>query len=314
MSILKLTAPVKDNLWGGRRLIDEYGKKANGDIAAESWELSCYPGSESVIENGEFAGKTLPEYIEAAGKKVLGTNCEKFEDFPILIKFIDAKSDLSLQVHPSDEYALKNENQYGKTEMWYIIDAEEGAFLYYGFDHEISKEEFAKRIEDETLTEVLNPYPVKKGDIVFIESGTIHAIGAGILLAEIQQNSNVTYRVFDYGRRDKDGNLRELHVEKALEVTTLAPVKKVPSPEPHIGICKYFTVDKVNLTGKVTNKLSGSVGDDSFLHVLVLEGQGQIKCGSDEFSYKKGDSYFIPAGSGAYEISGEIEAILTYES
>ncbi len=312
MSILKLEAPVMDNLWGGRRLIDEYNKKAGGDIAAESWELSCYPGKESVILNGEFEGKTLPEYIDAKGKSVLGKNCEKFENFPILIKFIDAKKDLSLQVHPSDEYALKNENQYGKTEMWYIIDAEEGAFLYYGFNKEITKEEFAKRIEDQTLTEVLNAYPVQKGDVVFIESGTIHAIGAGILLAEIQQNSNVTYRVYDYGRRDKDGNLRELHVEKALEVTTLGPVKKVKSPEPHIGTCKYFTVDKVNLTGDKTTKISGNISDASFLHILILDGEGTLSCGQDKMDYKKGESFFIPAGSGEYELCGKCEAIFSY--
>ncbi|WP_035766369.1 type I phosphomannose isomerase catalytic subunit [Butyrivibrio sp. NC2002] len=312
MSILKLQAPVKDNLWGGRRLIDEYNKKTSGDIAAESWELSCYPQSESVIENGEFAGKPLTEYIWTKGKKILGKNCEKFEDFPILIKFIDARKDLSLQVHPSDEYALKNENQYGKTEMWYIIDAEEGSFLYYGFNREITKEEFARRIEDETLTEVLNAYPVQKGDVVFIEAGTLHAIGAGILLAEIQQNSNVTYRVYDYGRRDKDGNLRELHVDKALEVTNLYPVKKVKKPEPHIGTCKYFTVDKVNLTGDKTNKVSGIVSDDSFLHILILEGEGTITVGDEKMDYKKGDSYFIPAESGEYELAGKCEAIFTY--
>ena len=214
MAVLKLQAPTKDYLWGGNRLVDEFGKKSAGAVTAESWELSCYPGCESVIENGEYAGKTLTDYIIENGKKVLGKNCEKFENFPILIKFIDARKDLSLQVHPSDDYALKNEGQYGKTEMWYIIDAKDNAFLYYGFNREISKEEFCERIENNTLTEVLNAYPVSKGDVVFIEAGTIHAIGEGILLAEIQENSNVTYRVYDYGRRDKDGNLRELHIIK----------------------------------------------------------------------------------------------------
>ena len=313
MAILKLKAATKDYLWGGNKLVTDFGKTPAGDVTAESWELSCYPGSESVIENGDFAGKTITDYISEKGKGVLGSKCGKFEDFPVLIKFIDAKKDLSLQVHPSDEYARKYENQYGKTEMWYIIDAEEDAFLYYGFKREISKEEFARRIEDQTLTEVLNPYHVKKGDVVFIESGTIHAIGAGILLAEIQQNSNVTYRVYDYGRRDKNGNLRELHVDKALEVTTLAPAKRVDPVDGHIGSCKYFAVDRVTLSGKITDKITGTVSDETFLHILILDGQGRIVNGSDELEYKKGDSFFLPAGSGNYEITGKCEALITYE-
>ena len=313
MAILKLKAATKDYLWGGNKLVEDFGKTPAGEVTAESWELSCYPGSESVIENGEFAGKTITEYIEKMGKGVLGSKCEKFEDFPVLIKFIDAKKDLSLQVHPSDEYARENENQYGKTEMWYIIDAEEDAFLYYGFNREITKEEFARRIEDQTLTEVLNPCHVKKGDVIFIESGTLHAIGAGILLAEIQQNSNVTYRVYDYGRRDKDGNLRELHVEKALEVTELGPVKKVQPVNGHIGSCKYFAVDRVTLSGGITEKISGTVSDETFLHVLVLEGEGKLKNAGEELAYKKGDSFFLPAGSGDYELSGRCEALITYE-
>ena len=312
MAVLKLQAPTKDYLWGGNRLVDEFGKKSAGAVTAESWELSCYPGCESVIENGEYAGKTLTDYIIENGKKVLGKNCEKFENFPILIKFIDARKDLSLQVHPSDDYALKNEGQYGKTEMWYIIDAKDNAFLYYVFNREISKEEFCERIENNTLTEVLNAYPVSKGDVVFIEAGTIHAIGEGILLAEIQENSNVTYRVYDYGRRDKDGNLRELHIIKALEVTNLFPAKKVSRPEPHIGNCKYFTVDKVNLSGKISKKLCGTVDETSFLHMLFLSGEGKIKNGNEDVKFKKGDSFFLPAGDGNYEISGECEALFTY--
>ena len=312
MALLKLHAPTKDYLWGGNRLVSEYGKQSAGEVTAESWELSCYPGSESVIVNGEFAGRTLTEYISESGKRVLGKNCEKFEDFPILIKLIDAKQDLSIQVHPSDEYALRNEGQYGKTEMWYIIDAKEDAFLYYGFNRKVSKEEFRKRIEEQTLTEVLNAYPVSTGDVVFIEAGTVHAIGEGILLAEIQQNSNLTYRVYDYGRRDKDGNLRELHVEKALEVTDLNPVKRIPRPEPHIGMCKYFTVDKVFLTGSKIKKFCGTVDDASFLHVLFLSGNGEIKNGCGGMMFQKGDSFFLPAGGGDFEICGECEALLTY--
>ncbi|MCI7099411.1 MAG: ROK family protein [Lachnospiraceae bacterium] len=177
MSVLKLKPACKDYLWGGHRLAEEYGIEYDGEILAESWELSCHPDGPSVIVNGPFAGLTLEEYIEKEGKQVLGNHCRRFRDFPILIKFIDAKQNLSIQVHPDNKYALKNEGQYGKTEMWYIMDAGEGAFLYYGFKKEISKEEFAKRIEEDTLLEVLNAVPVHKGDVLFIESGTIHAAG-----------------------------------------------------------------------------------------------------------------------------------------
>ena len=197
MCILKLKPSCKDYLWGGHRLADEYGVEYDGDVLAEAWELSCHPDGPSYIVNGSYAGKTLQEYIDGEGKEVLGTNCRRFRDFPILTKFIDAKDNLSIQVHPDNRYALKNEGQYGKTEMWYIIDCEPDSYLYYGFSKEISREEFAHRIADDTLLEVVRKVPVKKGDVFFIPSGTLHAIGPGILLAEVQQSSNVTYRIDD---------------------------------------------------------------------------------------------------------------------
>ncbi|MDE7019130.1 MAG: class I mannose-6-phosphate isomerase, partial [Lachnospiraceae bacterium] len=181
MSILKLRPSCKDYIWGGHRLAEEYGIAYDGNVLAEAWELSCHPDGLSMIANGAYAGKTLRQYIEEQGKEVLGTNCKQFEDFPILIKLIDAKEDLSIQVHPDSEYALRNEGQYGKSEMWYVLDAAEGAYLYYGFQEEINKEEFEKRIKEETLLEVLNAVPVQKGDVLFIEAGTIHAIGKNIM-------------------------------------------------------------------------------------------------------------------------------------
>lgn len=216
MTILKLKPACKDYLWGGHRLVEEYGIEYDGDILAEAWELSCHPDGPSVITNGEYAGKTLKEFIDEKGMEVLGLHCRRFREFPILTKFIDARDNLSIQVHPGNSYALKNEGQYGKTEMWYVLDAEEGAILYYGFKKEITKEEFARRIKDNTILEVLNAVEVHKGDVLFIESGTLHAIGKGLLIAEIQQNSNVTYRIYDYGRVGKDGKKRDLHIEKAL--------------------------------------------------------------------------------------------------
>ena len=228
---MKLTAPCKDYLWGGNRLREEYGKVSDADKIAESWELSCHKDGQSVIADGEFKGLTLSELIEKQGKEVLGDNCKKFDNFPILIKLIDAKDNLSVQVHPNNDYALRVEGEYGKTEMWYIVDCEEGASLYYGFSREISKEEFVERIEQKTLLEVLNKVEVQKGDVLFIEPGTIHAIGKGNLIAEIQQNSNVTYRVYDYGRKGADGKERDLHIEKALQVTKRIPMMRKQSIE-----------------------------------------------------------------------------------
>ena len=310
MSVLKLKPSCKDYLWGGHRLVDEYGKEYDGDILAETWELSCHPDGPSRIVNGSYAGMTLEEYIKAAGKEVLGTNCRRFRDFPILIKFIDAKQNLSIQVHPDNRYALKNEGQYGKTEMWYVMDAGKDAFLYYGFKKEISKEEFARRIQEDTLLEVLNAVPVQKGDVLFIESGTIHAIGEDILIAEIQQNSNVTYRVYDYGRVGKDGKKRDLHIEKALAVTNRVPLIKSKSSYPHVADCDYFTVDKLNLDGKMMRRMEGSVSDASFVSILILDGEGTITCGNS-VDYKKGDSLFLPAGSGNYTIEGSCDALIT---
>lgn len=213
MSILKLKPSCKDYIWGGSRLKKEYGIGYDGEVLAEAWELSCHPDGPSYIVNSRYAGKTLQQYIDEEGKEVLGTHCRRFRDFPILTKFIDAKDNLSIQVHPDNRYALKNEGQYGKTEMWYVMDAGKDAFLYYGFKKEISREEFARRIQEDTLLEVLNAVPVQKGDVLFIESGTIHAIGKNILIAEIQQNSNITYRVYDYGRVGKDEKKRPAHRE-----------------------------------------------------------------------------------------------------
>lgn len=311
MSILKLKPACKDYLWGGNRLKTEYGKEFEGDVLAETWELSCHPDGPSRIVNGPWAGYSLEEYISGSGAEVLGSNCAGREDFPILIKLIDANQKLSIQVHPDDDYALKHEGQYGKTEMWYVVDCGPEAFLYYGFSRPVSKEEFARRIEEDTLTEVLQAVPVKKGDVFYIEAGTIHAIGENILIAEIQENSNVTYRVYDYGRIGKDGKKRELHVGKALEVTSLAPAGSKPSMEPHVADGPYFTVDKLNLDGRLFSKQEGRVAGDSFASVLFLEGEGKICCGGEILDYQKGDSFFIPAGAGDYWVEGSCQALVT---
>lgn len=310
MAILKLEPAYKEYLWGGDKLMKDYHKHYDGKILAESWELSCHMDGSSRIAEGHFRGKTLQEYIDWEGKKVLGSHCAAFDSFPVLIKFIDARENLSIQVHPSDEYAMNEEGQYGKTEMWYVADCENNAYLYYGFSTKITKEEFRQRIQNETILEVLNKVPVKKGDVFFIEAGTLHAIGKGIVIAEIQQNSNVTYRVYDYGRKGADGNKRDLHIEKALAVTDRSPKVYSEGFEPHLGSCKYFTVDKLTLDGRVMQEMSGEVDGSSFVHMLVIEGSGCINNG-EEMVFCKGDSILITASTGAFEIKGNCQALLT---
>ncbi len=312
MAIIKLSPAFKDYIWGGTRLRDEYGKQCDLERVAESWELSCHKDGESRVCSGEDKGLTLSEYIKKHGKTVLGTDCEGFEEFPILIKLIDAKNNLSVQVHPDNEYAQRVEGEYGKTEMWYVVDCDEGASLIYGFDHEISKEEFAGRIEDNTLLEVTNSVPVKKGDVFFIEAGTLHAIGKGILIAEIQQNSNTTYRVYDYGRVGADGKPRQLHVEKAKDVTTLAPAKSYPETPLEqmdgytiklLASCDYFTTYRVDVSSKAVL----NADDKSFNSLLILEGEATI----GDIKAVKGESVFIPAGDGEYTIEGRCQLVLT---
>ncbi len=313
MNILKLNPVFKDYLWGGTKLRDEYGFESDLTKLAEGWMLSCHKDGENTIQNGEFAGKTLTEIVKS-NPDFLGENGKKFEYFPILIKLIDAKNDLSVQVHPDNEYAMRVEKEYGKTECWYVLDCDEGAELIYGFNREITSEEFKEKIADNTFLETVNKVKVKKGDLFFIEAGTLHAIGSGILLAEIQQNSNTTYRVYDYGRVGADGKPRELHVEKAVDVTNCVPPTRSTDPEGELikydnystqllTECELFSVKKVT----VTDFFDGVADEKSFVSVLVTDGNGTI----DGMEIKKGDSLFIPANYGAFTIKGNIETIIT---
>ena len=299
METIKLTPACKDYLWGGEKLRQDYGIQSQLHPLAEAWVLSCHPDGPSVVATGPLAGKTLPEYIQEKGPGCLGADCEKFTDFPILAKFIDAKGDLSIQVHPSNEYALAHEHQFGKTEMWYVLDCEPGATLYYGFQHQISREEFQQRIQDNTLTEVLNAVPVEKGDLFFIPAGTLHAIRKGIVVAEIQQNSNVTYRIYDYGRVGVDGKPRQLHIQQALEVTQRTPPQPDPDFHGHLAQCPYFTVDVME------GRFTLDCGPESFVSVLVLEGTGALWEGDESMSLRKGESLFIPAGAGQCRLEGD---------
>lgn len=311
---LLLRAPLKDYIWGGTKLRDEYGFSSEADRIAEAWVLSCHKDGASVVRNGVYAGKTLPEAIAAMGKECLGERAAAFPYFPLLIKLIDAKDRLSVQVHPDDEYALKNEGEYGKTEMWYVVDCEKDARLIYGFNREIDKAEFARRIKDNTLTEVCNYVPVKKGDVFFISAGTLHAIGKGILIAEIQQNSNTTYRVSDYGRLGADGKPRPLHIDKALSVTKTAPpteeygqigeIREYPFGKVRsLASCSKFTSSLLSLEG--TAALSA---DGSFQSVLVLDGEAVLSYADGCFRIKRGDCVFVPAGM-SITLSGCAEII-----
>lgn len=301
MDIVKLIPAYKSIIWGGSKLKTEYGKATDLSPLAETWELSFHKDGPSLLEDGR-------PLCEAVGEKELGENCKGFDFFPVLVKFIDAQDKLSVQVHPSDEYALEHENSLGKTEMWYIVDAEEGAGIYLGFREDISREEFEKAIEEKRLTDYLRFVPVKKGESYFIPSGTIHAICAGCLICEIQQNSNITYRVYDYGRRDKNGNERELHVAKALDVTN---TRAVESRELNIetsegilkGANKFFNASLIELDGE--RAFPSDKG--SFRCFTVLDGEGSV----GNVAVKKGESVFVPAGYEEFTLKGKLCAILT---
>lgn len=307
MEILKLKPAYKNYIWGGDKLKKFFNKNCEYDKVAESWELSCHNDGLSIIDKSKYGSISLSEYIKNEGKSILGKNCERFEYFPILIKLIDAEKPLSVQVHPDDNYALKNENQYGKTEMWYIIDCEKDAFLYYGFKKAITKNEFEKAINEGTLENILNKVYVKKGDIFFIKSGTIHAIGKGITIAEIQQNSNVTYRVYDYNRKDSEGNTRQLHIKQAIDVTNLDFTGKNYDYKNHVS-CNIFDVDILDVCN---NENTFNADENSFNSIIVVDGEGEIVSYNNKLSIKKGDSIFIPAGMGEYTIKGSMKFIKT---
>ena len=291
--VYKLIPSLKDNLWGGNKLRN-YGKESEADRIAESWELSFVPGSESKLEDGRTVAEAFP-------RETWGKNCEKFEFFPVLTKFIDAREPLSVQVHPDDAYALVNEGQYGKTEMWYVVDAEgEDSGLYMGLNGKYTTEEFSRAVADGSVERMLGRVGVSHGDVYFIPSRTVHAILGGDLIFEIQQNSTLTYRLYDYMRRDKDGKLRELHVEKAMKVTDLdvyKPAKNSTGDETLIGKCEYFEthICKLNLS-----KTSIFATNDSFVSVTCVLGGGKI----DGEDIRLGDTFFIPAGVGEVELFG----------
>ncbi len=294
MQISKLYPEFKDYVWGGDNLIKSYNKNSKTLPCAESWELSFHKDGLTKLENGKTLKETVTPYD-------LGENVKDFAFFPMLIKFIDAKQNLSIQVHPSDDYALKNENSFGKTEMWYIVEAQDGAGIYLGFKNDVTKQEYESAIKENRLTDLLNFYSVKAGECYFIPSGTVHAIGNGCLICEIQQNSNLTYRVYDYGRVDKTGKPRELHVEKALKVSNLSRHENKCLNGETIGASKYFTVKKLAVKRTVLRP------KNSFQCVTCVSGYGTI----DGLKISKGDSFFVPANYNEYVLDGDMEVLIS---
>ena len=303
---IRLLPVTKKIIWGGSRLSDEYGKGMPGEKIAESWELTCRADGENVVSGGEYDGMTFSQYLKAV-PDAIGNN--PYSDrFPLLIKLIDAESDLSIQVHPDDAYAAEHTTDLGKTEMWYIVDAAPNAHIIYGMKEKYPRAVIEKAISDGTLESLMNYIPVKKGETYFIPSGTVHAICRGILIAEIQQNSNITYRVYDYNRRQPDGSLRQLHTEDALNVIERVDPSAVgyTNSGDVIAKCKFFTVRKINGKREELNASS-----DSFVHLLCVDGNAKIVFDNEETSLDKGGSVFVPAGAGKFTLCAENATVIS---
>ena len=298
MELVKLKPGVKDYIWGGT-YFKKFNKGTSLDRVSECWELSVRDNDSSIIASGKDEGKRL---VDVLTKEDIGPVMERFPYFPLLIKLIDAKENLSVQVHPSDDYALKYEQSFGKSEMWHIISADEGSGLYVGLNKDYSKEDIEKALEEGTILECLNFFKVKPGDTFVINPGTIHAIGAGVRLIEIQQNSNLTYRLYDYNRVDKDGNPRELHIKKALDVIDYKQYKVVKSTNELLADNKYFTVKEVNFD----KELEVSANERAFISFTFLEGEGKV----DDISYSKYDTFFLPYGKKCL-IKGEGKVVIS---
>lgn len=305
--LFRLKPAGKEYLWGGNTLVREFGKESGSGTLAESWELSCHEDGLSAIADGPYAGISLREYLEGHPQEQ-GTVPGRFPEFPVLVKWIDAAEKLSVQVHPDDGYAYAHEHQPGKTEMWYVAEAGPGAEIYLGFKRHVTKEEFEKALRDGTICGLLRRIPVKKGDTFFIEPGTVHAIGAGVLVAEIQQSSNVTYRLFDYGRTDKNGRKRELHIRQACEVASLDPVRTACDFAGHLGRCRYFTVDQKRLNGREELVTNGA----TFYAVLVLAGSLCAAGGGRTVTAGRGACLYVGAEPGRYELRGSCELLMIY--
>ena len=301
---LKMKPFFKDYIWGGTRLKDEYNKKTNLPIVAESWEVSCHPDGLSVICNTDLCGQTLDSVLKSY-PEWMGRACTGKTELPILIKLIDAREALSLQVHPGDEYARRVEHQAGKNEMWYIAEAKPGAELILGFKEPLSKETVRAKITGNDLLSVVRRIPVSAGDCYCVPAGMLHAIGDGIQIVEVQQTSNVTYRVYDYDRRDAEGNPRELHIDKAADVIdTGLRAEKATSGK--LTDWSYFKCQLLDTNGEI--KIF--CGEESFQCLVTIDGGVSIVYNNEETVLKKGETVFIPAGTGDYLLNGAAKVMM----
>jgi len=297
----KFNPVLKDKIWGGDKLQKFFNKQSSTDKLGESWELSDVSGDESIVSNGEFKGKTLHELIKKYQHAILGKKVyEKYnEAFPLLFKLIDANDNLSIQVHPGDEMAKIRHNSFGKTEMWYVVDAEPGASLIIGFTNDCSKQEYIEALNQGVVESLLQKVPVSKGDVFFIPAGLVHAIGQGVVIAEIQQSSDITYRIYDYERKDENGNERELHVDQALDVINFSasqePKTKYNLKEntvcPLVS-CDYFKTNKIEFTHSLDCDYSQK---DSFVVYMCLSGNFYVECTDSIVHVTKGETVLIPA-------------------
>jgi mannose-6-phosphate isomerase len=318
---LKFKPVFKNYLWGGRNLAKLGKNLPEAGIVAESWEVSCHPEGLSMIENGEFSGMSLQELIEKQGEEVLGgaTVAKYGTKIPLLIKLIDANQKLSVQVHPDDDFALKNENEFGKHEIWYVISAEPGARIIYGLTPQTTKEAFALAIREEKIQAHLEYEEVFAGDIIDIPPGVVHALGAGIMIAEIQQNSNSTYRIYDYDRVDATGKKRPLHLEKALDVIDFSPRTWSPirieersdGADPYLSQLLQNTHFKVDFY-QIAGEAAPNNYPDRFVIYTVLEGEGFILSGTGHTGIHGGESVLLPAKLGEYTLKGKFKALLSY--
>lgn len=312
-----LSPAGKDYLWGGERLKTEYGKALPCTPLAESWECSAHPDGPSTAASGAFVGQTLPEILRDH-PAFLGAHAARVGEgeLPVLVKLIDAKRDLSVQVHPDNDYARAHEGQNGKTEVWYVLDAAPGATLVYGFLHDITPDEVRREASSGGLMRHLQRVDVHPGDVFFIPPGTVHAIGAGILLAEVQQSSNVTYRLYDYNRKDQHGNLRPLHLDKALDV---ADLKRAPEVHQQMRVLRYRTGSACELLSRspyfqverllVSAAHTRHVGGDSFACCLCVGGSGTLEAAGETLPLQKGSTVFLPAACGDMTLAGRLEAL-----
>ncbi len=309
---------LKERIWGGEKLKTLLNKPITSKITGESWELSTVPGDISTVANGDLKGKSLMDLINDIPNEILGTRVyERFgKQFPLLFKYLDAREDLSIQVHPNDKLAKERHNSFGKTEMWYVMQADTDSRIIVGFKEDSSKEEYLKHLNDNTLVSILDDVKAKAGDVFFLETGTVHAIGAGLVVAEIQQTSDITYRLYDFDRVDAQGNKRELHVDLALDAINYNKVdtqKKYTSEvntSNTVVDCPYFTTNFVPLDGKASISKSG----ETFTVYMCIEGSFEIEYDGFKHTYIKGDTVLVPAAINAFNLNGKASILEIYIS